>query len=284
MIVGCGDVGLRAAERFSPRIGVMALTSDPARVAELRAARITPLVGNLDRPETVARLAGLAARVIHLAPPPREGEGDPRTQALVRALRRRELPLSLVYGSTSGVYGDAGGAWVSETMSVNPLTARARRRVDAEAQVRILGRAGVRVSILRIPGIYAPDRVGGTPRERLQRRTPVLSAQEDVFTNHIHANDLARACVLALWRGGAQRAINVSDDSELKMGDYMDLAADLYHLQRPPRVSLAEAAQTLSPMQLSFMRESRRLSNRRMKRELRLKLRYANVMQGLIST
>ena len=282
MIVGCGDVGLRAAERFSSRIRVMALTSDPARVTELRAARITPLVGNLDRPETVARLAGLAVRVIHLAPPPREGEGDRRTQVLVRALRRRELPLALVYGSTSGVYGDAGGAWVSETMSVKPQTARARRRVDAEAHVRLLGRAGVRVSILRIPGIYAPDRLGGTPRERLLKRSPVLSAHEDVFTNHIHANDLARACVLAMWRGRAQRVINVSDDSEIKMGDYMDLAADLYHLQRPPRMSLAEATQMLSPMQLSFMRESRRISNQRMKRELRLKLRYANVMQGLI--
>lgn len=282
MIVGCGDVGLRATARLHPRVRVIALTSDPARVPVLRAASITPLVGDLDRPATLNRLAGLAARVIHLAPPPREGEGDRRTLALVRALRRRELPMALVYGSTSGVYGNADGAWVCETLRVNPQTARARRRVDAEAHVRLLGRAGVRVSILRIPGIYAPDRAGGTPRERLLKRAPVLSAQEDVFTNHIHADDLARACVLALWRGGAQRIINVCDDSDLKMGDYMDLAADLYRLQRPPRVSMAEAAQLLSPMQLSFMRESRRLDNRRMKRELRLSLAYPTVAQGLI--
>lgn len=260
----------------------MALTTDPARVPALRAAGVVPLVGDLDRPPTLARLAGLADRVIHLAPPPREGEGDPRTLALVRALRRRELPIALVYGSTSGVYGDAGGERVSETRRVNPQTARARRRVDAEGHVRLLGRAGVRTRILRIPGIYAPDRVGGTPRERLLKGVPVLAAQEDVYTNHIHADDLARACMLALWRGGVQRTINVCDDSELKMGDYMDLAADLYHLQRPPRVSLAEAAQALSPMQLSFMRESRLLDNQRMKRELRLKLGYPGVMQGLI--
>ncbi|MBY4594548.1 SDR family oxidoreductase [bacterium BD-1] len=282
LIVGCGDVGMRAAERLHPRLRVMALTSSTARLPALRAQGVVPLLGNLDRPSTIARLAGLATRVIHLAPPPGEGERDRRTLALVQAIRRRALPTALVYGSTSGVYGDAGGAWVAETMGVNPQTARAKRRVDAEAHVRLLGRAGMRASILRIPGIYAPDRVGGTPRERLLKGAPVLSAHEDVFTNHIHANDLARACVLALWRGGAQRVINVCDDSDLKMGDYMDLAADLYQLPRPPRVTMAEAMQALSPMQLSFMRESRRLENRRMKRELRLKLNYPTVAQGLI--
>ena len=219
---------------------------------------------------------------MHLAPPPREGDTDPRTKALVRVLRRRTTPAALVYGSTSGVYGNAGGAWVSETRQLDPQTARARRRVDAEAHIRLLGRAGVRASILRIPGIYAPDRVGGTPRERLLKGTPVLNAAEDVYTNHIHADDLARACVLALWRGRSQRVANVSDDSQLKMGDYMDLAADLYGLPRPPRLSRVEARQVLTPMQLSFLRESRLLDNHRMKRELNLKLNYPTVREGLL--
>ncbi|WP_423460963.1 SDR family oxidoreductase [Ottowia sp. VDI28] len=283
LIVGCGDVGLRAAKLLlHPRLQVLALTSDPERAPELRAAGIKPLLGNLDFPSTLTRLAGLSPRVIHLAPPPSEGQTDRRTQALVRALRRRELPAALVYGSTSGVYGHCGGEWVNETRAVNPQTPRARRRVDAEAEVRFLGRAGVRTSILRIPGIYAPDREGGTPRERLRKGTPVLLAEEDVFTNHIHANDLARACVLALWRGRPLRAINVSDDTDLRIGDYMDFAADLYGVPRPPRITLAQATQTLSPMQLSFMRESRRLDNQRMKRELRMRLAYPTVRQGLI--
>lgn len=284
LIVGCGDVGLRAARLLSPRLQVLALTSDLKRAPELRAAGIKPLLGNLDLPSTLTRLAGLAPRVIHLAPPPPEGQADRRTRALARALRRRELPASLVYGSTSGVYGDCGGEWVSETRTVNPRTPRAWRRVDAEAEIRFLGRAGVRASILRIPGIYAPDREGGTPRERLLKGTPVLVAQEDVFTNHIHANDLARACVLALWRGRSQRTVNVSDDTDLRIGDYMDFAAGLYGLPKPPRVTLAQAAQTLSPMQLSFMRESRRLDNQRMKRELRLRLAYPTVREGLVTS
>ena len=152
-----------------------------------------------------------------------------------------------------------------------PATERAQRRVDAEARLRWYGRAfGARVSLLRVPGIYAADRAGGHPRERLARATPVLAPADDVYTNHIHADDLARACVAALHRGLPQRAVNVSDDSEIKMGDYFDLAADLCGLPRPPRIARAEAEGHLSPMALSFMSESRRLVNTRLVRELRV--------------
>lgn len=282
LIVGCGDVGVRVARELPARVRVLALTSSPQRVAELRALNITPLMGNLDEPKTLQRLAGLATRVLHLAPPPGEGRGDPRTLALVRALRQRRLPVSLVYGSTSGVYGDCAGEVVNEARPLHTDTPRAQRRVAAESTVRFLGRAsGVRTSVLRIPGIYAPDRVGGTPRERLLRGTPVLEAADDVFTNHIHADDLARACIKALWRGQPQRIYNVNDDTALKMGDYFDLAADLYGLPRPPRISRTEAPRQLTLMLLSFMSESRRMDNMRLKRELRLRLRYPTVTEGL---
>ncbi len=282
LVVGCGDVGLRAARVLRPRVRLLALTSSPDREAELRAHGITPLVGNLDQPATVRRLAGLATRVLHLAPPPGEGWGDPRTRALTRALHRRSLPARLVYGSTSGVYGDCGGDWVSEARPTRPHTPRAQRRVVAEQTVRFYGRsAGARASVLRIPGIYAPDRDGGTPRERLRKGTPVLTAEDDVYTNHIHADDLARACVLALWRGAPQRVYNVNDDTVLKMGDYFDLAADLYGLPRPPRVPRSTAQDKLPLMLLSFMSESRRMDNTRLKKELRVQLRYPTVREGL---
>ncbi|MEK9952580.1 MAG: SDR family NAD(P)-dependent oxidoreductase, partial [Curvibacter sp.] len=158
----------------------------------------------------------------------------------------------------------------------------AQRRVAAERAVRFLGRsAGVRASILRIPGIYAPDRAGGTPRERLLRGTPALRAEDDVYTNHIHADDLARACLAALWRAAPQRVYHASDDTALKMGEYFDFAAGLYGLPRPPRLSRAEAVQQLPATLLSFMSESRRLANTRLKRELRLGLRYPTVASGL---
>jgi nucleoside-diphosphate-sugar epimerase len=194
----------------------------------------------------------------------------------------RSLPQSVVYGSTSGVYGDCAGEWVSEVRAVNPGTPRGQRRVDAEQQLRFFGRAtGSRVHALRIPGIYAPDREGGTPRQRLLKGTAVLQAQDDVYTNHIHADDLARACIAALWRGKPQRNTNVSDDTELKMGDYFDLAAELYGLPKPPRLSRSLAQQQLPLMLLSFMGESRRLYNHRLKQELGLRLRYPTVREGL---
>jgi nucleoside-diphosphate-sugar epimerase len=289
LIVGCGDVGLRTAGELgaphSQRVRLMALTSSPDRVRLLRACGITPLLGNLDDPASIQRLAGIAHRVIHLAPPPTDRAGaserDPRSLVLVRALRLRTPPLALVYGSTTGVYGDCGGQRVDETRAVNPHTPRAQRRVDAEKLMRFLGRSGVRVSVLRIPGIYAADREGGTPRERLLKGTPVLAAKDDVYTNHIHANDLARACAAALWRGKPQRVVNVTDDTDLKMGDYFDLAASLFGLPKPPRLPRDQASSALPLMLLSFMSESRRLDNTRMKQELRLKLRYPHVRDGL---
>lgn len=284
LIVGCGDVGLRVAQALKGRVRLIALTSSVDRAQALRARGITPLVGNLDSPGSLRRLAGLGQRVLHLAPPLGEGWGDPRTLALTRALRLRNPPEVLVYGSTSGVYGDCQGEFAIETRAPSPDTPRARRRIHAENSIRFLGRsAQVRSSILRIPGIYAPDRVGGTPRPRLLKGTPVLQEADDVYTNHIHADDLARACVAALWRGKPQRVYNVNDDTCLKMGDYFDLAADLYGLPRPPRVARNTARDQLPLMLLSFMSESRRMDNARLKRELRLQLRYATVDTGLLS-
>ena len=281
LIIGCGDVGLRVLKLLAGRWRVFALTSSPARSAELRAAGAVPLVGNLDEPATLARLAGLADLVLHLAPPARDGMTDERTRHLLAALARRP-PAALVYASTTGVYGDCGGAFIDETRALNPGTDRAARRVDAEAQLRAFGRRhGTRISLLRIPGIYARDREGGHPRERLARGTPVLRREDDVYTNHIQADDLARACLLALLRGLPQRTVNVCDDSQLLMGDYFDLAADLAGLPRPERITRADAAETMSAMQLSFWSESRRLANARLKRELRLKLRYPTPREGL---
>ena len=285
MIVGCGDVGLRAARLLPAGIKRMALTSSAERLPELRAHGITPLLGNLDDSASLRRLAGLATRVLHLAPPPTghpRWRDDPRSQALLQTLRLRGLPQSVVYGSTSGVYGDCQGDWVSETRPVAPDTPRAQRRVHAESLLRFFGRGtGTTVHILRIPGIYAPDREGGTPRARLLKGTAVLRAEDDVYTNHIHADDLARACLAAQWRGKPQRVTNASDDTDLKMGDYFDLAAGLYQLPRPPRLARSAAQGQLPALQLSFMAESRRLDNRRLKQELKLALRYSTVAEGL---
>lgn len=324
LIVGCGDVGTRCLRILSSRFRVFAVTSQPGRRDALRADGAVPLVADLDRPATLARLGSLAARVLDLAPPPSCGADDPRTRSLLRALRRtrwrtglaaqraraaRESsilpdrtpsgpysaarvaggpaprwrqpspPRVFVYASTSGVYGDRGGARVVESDPVRPQSARARRRVAAEGAVRRFGRdAGWRTGIVRIPGIYAEGRL---PLERLARGTPALARTDDVFTNHIHADDLARTMIAALFRGKPQRVVHASDDSELRMGDYFDLVADRSGMARPPRLARAEIEAAVTPALLSFMNESRRLDNRRLKRELRLRLRYPTVASFL---
>ena len=282
LIVGCGDVGLRVVRQLGGRWRVLALTSSAERVGALRAAGVRPLQGDLDDAASLARLAGLADAVLHLAPPPSSGGRDVRTGHLVRALARSARLRRIVYASTTGVYGDRGGAPTGETAPLRPASERARRRADAEERLRRFGRSHrAAVTVLRVPGIYALDRAGGDPRERVARGTPVLAAADDVRTGHIHADDLARACVAALHRGRPQRVVNVVDDSDLAMGDYFDFVADRFGLARPPRLARSDAAAQLTPLQMSFLAESRRLVNARMKRELRLVLRYPTVAEGL---
>jgi nucleoside-diphosphate-sugar epimerase len=271
LVVGCGDVGMRLLPLVAARYRVFALTSRPERCAALRAAGAVPVVADLDRPHTLKRLAGLARHVVHLAPPPGQGALDVRTRNLTAILPEGA---QVVYVSTSGVYGDRGGALTPETTPVAPRNARAARRVDAERVLRAWAlAAGGRVTILRAPGIYAADRL---PIERLRRGTPALAEDDDVYTNHIHADDLARLALAALRHGKPGRVYNASDDTHMKMGDYFDLVADAFGLPRAPRLARAALERAVTPVQLSFMSESRRLDNARL-RELRVRLLYPHV-------
>jgi nucleoside-diphosphate-sugar epimerase len=273
LLIGCGDIALRAAELLRGRVRLYGLTRRTQDVARLTERGIIPIAGDLDRYASLDRLRAAPFAVLHFAPPPGEGHDDPRTTRLIAALTKaRIIPQRFVYISTSGVYGDCAGARVTEARPRGAHTPRARRRVSAEEQLRRWARRhGVRLAILRVPGIYAETRL---PLDRLKQGTPVLRPEDDVFTNHIHADDLARAAIAAAFRGKPNRAYNIADDAELKMGDWFDAVADAFQLPRPPRVSWEEAEARIAPLLLSFMSESRRLSNRRMKRELRVQLRY----------
>jgi nucleoside-diphosphate-sugar epimerase len=277
LIVGFGDIARRALPSLVARYDTLAIVRS---VGSGLPARARLAIGDLDRPETLAPFAGVADAVLHLAPPDEARDGDPRTRNLIAALSgARMLPRRFVYLSTSGVYGDCGGARVDESHPVNPRTGRAARRVDAERAVSAWGdAAGVKTTILRVPGIYAADRL---PVERLARGTPVLRAEDDVYTNHIHADDLAAVCVRALDADAPGGIYNAADDSELKMGDWFDLVADRCGLPRPRRVARADAERLIPPILLSFMSESRRLANRRMKEALGIRLRFPTVFEGV---
>ncbi|MBI5892002.1 MAG: SDR family oxidoreductase [Nitrosomonadales bacterium] len=275
LIIGCGFTARRAIPLLARHFRLYVLVRNEAQKAGLSARGVTPVSGDLDDRASLSRIAGLADVVLHLAPPAGEGAIDSRTRHLLSALSQGTLPKRLVYISTSGVYGDCGGAWVDETSVPHPQTARAQRRVDAELQIRDWAqRNGVGACILRVPGIYAENRM---PLDRIRVSMPAIVAEEDSYTNHIHADDLVRIIVAALRNGKPNRVYHASDDSRMLMGDYLDAVADAYRLRRPPRIAREKAQRTLPDTLLSFMNESRRLTNLRLKRELKVKLRYPTV-------
>ena len=265
LIAGFGDIARRTLPLLGSRFEVHVLSRTRGM--------------DLDRPDTLAALESADA-VLHCAPPPASGTTDTRTANLLNLLEsRRILPTRLVYISTSGVYGDCGGALVDESCALNPQSPRARRRVNAETQLALWCKLhGVALVVLRTPGIYAADRL---PLERLRAGTPVLRDADDVYTNHIHADDLAAICACALEEDAPAGIYNASDDSHLKMGEWFDLVAGSAGLPRPPRIARSEAAGRMPPELLSFMNESRRLDNGCLKQMLGIRLRYPTVLEGL---
>ena len=272
LILGCGDIGMRLLPLVRNRFRVFAVTSDASRCDELRNTGAIPLMANLDNRHSLVRMGKLANFIVHMVPPKAEGLKDQRTRNLINFLPD---DATLIYISTTGVYGDCGGAQFDETRPVSPQSDRAKRRADAEQVLRAWGRRDSRrLAILRVPGIYAADRL---PIERLQKELPVLLAEEDVYTNHIHADDLAQIIARALFRALPNRVYHAVDDSDMKMGDYFDLVADSLGMPRPPRLTRSELPSKLSPIAMTFMSESRRLSNTRLKSELGIRLSHSRV-------
>jgi nucleoside-diphosphate-sugar epimerase len=280
LIVGFGDIGARVARLLRQSLPlfrdwpISALIRDVRRVAEVTNMGVEPVMGDLNDPSSLQKIGAIApTRLMHFAPPPSDGTTDTHTQHLLGALDASP-PRQLIYISTTGVYGDCQGEWIDESAPLVPLTARAVRRVDAEHHLQTWCTArGVQLVVLRAPGIYAEDRL---PTARIQSGTPALRAEDDVYSNHIHADDLTLACVAALAyaRSGV---FNVVDDEPMRMADYFDLVADHFQLTRPPRITRAEAAQQIAAPLLSFMGESRRICNAAVRTELHWAPRYPSV-------
>lgn len=277
LIIGCGDIGQRVArlwqQRGIPVIGLARQTND------LTKAGIEPRPADLDDPASLKGLPVKDALVYYFVPPPSRGQTDPRMGHFLTALDSDRLPSRIVAISTSGVYGDRQGARVDETTPPQPQTDRARRRLDAEDQLRQFGRQHhVAVIILRVGGIYGPGRL---PVERLRKQVPMVPTHQAPLTNRIHADDLATVCLAAGRRGRADAIYNVSDGCHSNMTEYFNTVADFLGLPRPPVISLEQAEQTLSPGMLSYLHESRRMDNSKMIRELGVKFRYPELRQGL---
>lgn len=279
LIVGCGYTGRRIASKLKARGDrVRALVRSQESARALADAGISAVAVDLDRPP-LPELAQSGDRVFYLAPPPNTGATDPRMRNFLGACSGAARPERILYFSTTGVYGDCHGDWVDESWPANPGVDRARRRRDAEEQLAAWRRetGGERV-ILRVAGIYGPHRL---PLDRLRKRLPLVREEEAPFTNRIHVDDLVDAAIAAMDNAPDDALFNACDGHPSTMNDYFDRLADLAGLERAPVVPLSEAADALSPGMLSYMRESRRLSNRRLVETLGLTLRYPTLADGL---
>jgi nucleoside-diphosphate-sugar epimerase len=279
LIAGCGYAGQRLALRLREHYDVTGLVRSGERVAELGAVGIRAVAIDLDRvragvsiPERLEQEA-----ILYLTPPPVLGESDLR---LDRFLQLATVPpRTFIYVSTTGVYGDTAGKVVDESSAVQPRTDRARRRVSAEEMTRVwCTERRVRRVVLRVPGIYGPDRL---PLERLRRGEPVVRERDSGINNRIHVDDLVEACAQAVLNPEARGVYNVSDGQPLSSTAFINLVAKIAGLPPPPQVPMEEAQLTFSPERLSFLNESRRVSNERMLKHLGVRLKYADVERGI---
>lgn len=278
-IIGCGYVGRRVAVEYLRRdIPVQGVVRSPESAAQLKAMGITAHTLDLDSVElTGPSLEG--SQLFYFAPPPPEGETDTRVRHLIAAFERLGHPARVVYLSTTGVYGDCNGEWVDETRSPAPTVPRALRRWNAEqAFTQWRQENDKELVILRVAGIYGP---GKLPLERLRKGLPLVRESEAPYSNRIHADDLVQVSMAAMERGRDGERYNVSDGHPSTMTDYFIHLADMAGLQRPPLISLAEGEQQLSAGMMAYMRESRRLDNRKMLQELGVELRYPDLGAGL---
>ena len=279
LIIGCGYVGERLARQYLELgKGVLGLVRSNEGLARLSALGIPSMRRDLAT-DDLGDLPLEGARVFHLAPPPGHGVEDTHTRRLVAAFARAGQPSRVLYVSTTGVYGDCEGAWVDETWPVQPNADRSRRRWDAEQTLRRWSlESGGELVILRVAGIYGPDRL---PLERIRRGLPLVRPEEAPFTNRIHVVDLVQALAAAMERGANGAVYNACDGHPSTMTDYFVSVADAAGLPRPPLIPLAEAFGQLSEGMLSYLAESRRLSNRRLVEDLEVKLRYPTLAEGL---
>jgi nucleoside-diphosphate-sugar epimerase len=279
LIVGCGDVGRRLGRQLKALgIDSVGIVRSEASARLVRACGIEALQADLDRAESLGVVEPAGKTVFYLAPPPTEGQQDPR---IGRFLARCAggPPEKLVYISTSGVYGDCGGAFVTEDSPTRPQSDRAKRRLDAERRLLSwAAESGVEVMILRCGGIYGPGRL---PIERLRQGMVVVCPEEAPYSNRIHSEDLARVCIAAARRGRGGEIYNVADGNQSTMTEYLYAVADAAGIARPRCVPLADAERHLSPGMWSFIRESRRLDVSRMLARLGVELCYPTLADGL---
>lgn len=283
LIFGCGDVGRRIVrflldEGAEPKeiSGLVNSEISKSKAADLG---ISTEIVDLDCLENDLFVCHQTQMYYTIAPQ-KSGREDLRSSAVIKQFEKNGiLPMKVVLISTTGVYGDYKGEWVDEQSEASPQTDRGKRRLSSEQQWLEWGsRNFVSVSVLRAPGIYAYSRI---PRQRIAKKIPVVSAEECGFTNRVHADDLARACIQTMDKAVHTDIYNVTDGRPGKISEYLQAAAKVLEMPPLPEISMQQAQQELSEGMLSYLSESRKISNRKLIDELGFELLYPNFRIGL---
>lgn len=285
VIVGCGDIGLRVAKTWKNNgKSVFGIVKSEESLNLLRQQHIHALSADLDDLSTFNEITSELLEqslIYYFAPPPASGIEDPRMTNFLKLIDTDNPPAQLIYISTSGVYGDQQGKLINEQTPANPQVDRAKRRYHAELQLALLSKiSSAAITILRVGGIYGPGRL---PLQRLKDQVPMLHEHLSPQTNRIHADDLAQVCIAAATTKAAGEIYNVSDGTNSNMTEYFNTIADFCALERPPLVDWEEAEKTISKGMLSYLRESRKMDNSKMIKELQIELLYPTLKDGLKS-
>lgn len=276
LILGTGYSALAIARVLVP-LGwtVRGTTRDPNKLAVLEQAGVTPvsLCGDTRDIALHQAMDGATHWIISAAPGP---QGDPFLRDHRSWLATGPAPRWLGYLSTTGVYGDVGGAWIDETAPRAATSDRGRARIDAEDAWTAFGtERGAVVALFRLAGIYGPGR--SALEQVLSGRARRVIKPGHVF-NRIHVDDIAQA-VAAAATGTVGGAFNLADDEPAESAEVLGYAAEL--LGRPPPLDVPYEPNAMSPMARSFYSELKRIDNRKAKRLLGLGPRYPTYREGL---
>lgn len=280
LLIGCGYVGKRVAEKelAGSNVVLAIIRSGESRQA-LQSNGLPAMCLDLDSPINPGVLATKGAGIYYFAPPQAKGQSDPRLRRFLESIDPQQLPERIVYISTTGIYGDCHGDWVDEKRAPDPQADRSKRRLDAETALRDWSRqTGIKVVVLRVPGFYGP---GKLPFARIRKGTPVLRESESPWSNRVHIDDLVASCLAAMHHPGPYDTYNISDGHPSTMTDYFNQVADAVGLPRPPKLSLKQAKKQFSPELLSYLSESKRIDNTRMREGLGIRLAYPSLKEGL---
>ena len=284
-IIGCGYIGKKIARGISHEMGELRCYINTGYSKKsLESSGVQAYQFDLDKENSglsQEQVQGFSnSHIAYLVPPPRNGVVDTRMSHFISLLEGLKTPPeSILLISTTGVYGDCKGEWIDEARELNPQAQRAVRRVSAEEQLRAyVKKYAVSFTVFRVPGIYAADKL---PLKRLGSGEPIVRAADSGFTNRIHADDLTAFCIEALVSDVTSGIYNCCDGHPSTMNDYFMKVADTVGIERPAEISLQQAKAELSAGMMSYLAESKRISNKKLLDNFKTQMKYPDLEAGL---